>query len=138
MRKSKSARDVIRMQAERQKKERETIEAGAPMVGIFWVIEGEFIPYSTPLAKAEDWGEYKNDPRGHYQVWESLRRASPKLRDLEYDHYPRGRVVFNREEKRFTVFLKASLLTSSATAVILREFNLPADRTDFKTDIHYG
>jgi hypothetical protein len=49
---------------------------------------------------------------------------------------PRGRVLFNKIEKRFHVYLDNVLSKASITRVILERFHLPRKHTSFRTDVH--
>ena len=92
--------------------------AGAPSVGIVWGVRDGAGPLllvtdRTPLAEAEPYGDYLTHPRGHHEVWEGWRRLGPAglaRRGLpaliawhEYEHFPRGRAVFDTGTGRFTL-----------------------------------
>jgi hypothetical protein len=91
-------------------------------VGIFWGIpDGQtytLVLDRTPLSEAEPYGEALTHPRGHYEVWEQWRRLGPAglaRRNLptaivwhEYEHFPRGRVVYRIREQHFIVYADRS------------------------------
>ena len=90
-----------------------------PAVGIVWCVRDgngprRIVIDSTPLGKAELYGDFLTYPQGHYEVWESWRRLGPAglaRRGLptiiawhEYENFPPGRVVFDTCSRRFTVY----------------------------------
>lgn len=88
-------------------------------VGIVWGVRDGDGPLrlaidSTPLVTAEPYGDFLTHPRGHHEVWEGWRRLGPAglaRRGLpaaiawhEYEHFPRGWVVFDTRSSRFTLY----------------------------------
>jgi hypothetical protein len=56
--------------------------AGAPEVGIFWVVDGKAVILGEPLSEAESWGEFKNYSQGHDREWSRfLQRTGVVPRD---------------------------------------------------------
>jgi hypothetical protein len=67
--------------------------AGAPNVGIFWQYGKRLIVAGTPLAKAEAYGEHMTFSSSHLNYWVKLQRGGTVSREMEYEEYPRGRVI---------------------------------------------
>ena len=67
--------------------------AGAPKVGIFWQYGKRLIVAGTPLAKAEAYGEHMTFSSSHLNYWVKLQRGGTVSREMEYEQYPRGRVI---------------------------------------------
>ena len=97
-------------------------------VGIVWGVRYGGGPLrvavdSTPLVAAEPYGDFLTHPRGHHEVWEGWRRLGPAglaRRGLpaaivwhEYEHFPRGRVVFDTRSSRFTLYADRKLQAPS-------------------------
>jgi hypothetical protein len=59
------------------------------------------------------------------------------LWDVEYYQVPRGRVVFNKAEHRFYVYLHKVLRKARIKRMIVEPFHLPLKQTVFRTDLHY-
>jgi hypothetical protein len=74
-------------------------------VGIFWVDQGQLIMASVPLADGIDDGRFVNGPYDHEPYWATVQRSHVHLWDVEYHQVPRGRVLFNKAEDRFYVYL---------------------------------
>lgn len=115
-------------------------EPSAACVGIFWfVMRGgrpELASCKTPWQEAEDYGDFKTEPMAHYEFWPTLQR---KLKVIgEYEDWPRGRVVYNVKDDRFTVYIDRQLAGVPFKAHLLAHFALPADKTTFAFDAHYS
>lgn len=120
-------------------------------VGIFWVIQepgslATLLDHRCSLREAEAYGCMLTCPHGHYEMWEEWRRTlggvntrlKQFLRANEYEEWPRGRVVYDSESNRFTLWAdRQKLQRPDLLAIIVEKFGLPADRTDAKPGRHY-
>ena len=108
-----------------------------PHVGIFWLIRGEILFDTTPLTKAETFGDFKIHSGNHISVWQEwvlARRVPP---EVEYEEYPRGRVAFDTKSKRFNLLAdRCILLEKGVLAKIKNQMRLPRNTTT-GTDPHY-
>jgi hypothetical protein len=86
-------------------------EAGAPEVGLFYVIMGELWLDSTPLPEARHLREVIIPFGKHRSYWTNLRRLIHPLEGVPHDCYPRGRVVFVKTTGRHHVYLGPEILT---------------------------
>ncbi len=126
--------------------------ADRPTVGIVWGVRDGAGPLllvtdRTPLAEAEPYGDFLTHPGGHHDVWEGWRRLGPaglaqrRLPSLiawhEYEHFPRGRVVFDTTTRRFTLYADRKLQTPRVLREVLRVFGLDPARCAVRTDPHY-
>ena len=108
-------------------------------VGIVWGVRDgsgprQLVIDSTPLVEAEPYGDFLTHPRGHYEVWEGWRRlglsglASRRLPTViawhEYEHFPRGRVVFDTRLRRFTLYADRKLQGPAMLVRMLSLFGL--------------
>ena len=124
----------------------------APHVGIFWGVRDgpaalRIVTDLTLLADAESYGDFLTHPSGHYEVWEAWRRLGPaglasrKLPPTiawhEYEHFPRGRVVYHCPTARFTVYADRALQGNAVMTRILDAFQLRRAQCDFRSDAHY-
>ena len=78
--------------------------------GMFWLICNMS---ETAINWSEGWELYtifaKSDSISHKDAWSQIaQRENKQFRHLEYDHYPRGRVVIRNS--RATVYLNRNLL----------------------------
>ena len=126
--------------------------AAMPSVGIVWGVRDGAEPLllvtdCTLLAEAEPYGSFLTHPGGHHDVWEGWRRLGPAglaRRGLptliawhEYEHFPRGRVVFDTTTRRFTFYADRKLQSPGVLREVLRAFGLDRARCAFRPDPHY-
>ena len=123
-----------------------------PRVGIFWSISRSgkspiLVIDATSLPEAEPYGEFLTHPRGHYGVWEKWRklgpqglkkvRLPPEISWHEYEHFPRGRIVFHVPTRTFLIYADRVLTTAKSVARIETLFSLAGTEFIVKTDEHY-
>lgn len=111
--------------------------AGAPEVGIIFVINGQPWIDGKTLRDADDYGHMKMQTHDHFAFWEQLRRAH-LVPDLEYDEVPRGRVTYDTKKSMFYLFLDRCIIKDQKMVdKIERQMNLPSKNTKIETDPHY-
>ena len=124
----------------------------APSVGIFWFVADaaggtRLLALGRALADAEPYGDCLTLPDGHAHAWGAWRDGSlpppapglhPVIDATEYDEWPRGRVVFDTNDRRFVVYADRQLLTAPRLARVRAAFALPADGTVARGDPHYS
>jgi hypothetical protein len=123
--------------------------APTPRLGIFWLVQtsngkARLLTAGCPLDQAEPYGDCLTYGPGHYETWAQWRRdrtVEPALRALvrsyEYEDWPRGRIVFDRSRDLFIIYADRKLLTPATIARIKAQFQLPAERTEIQSDLHY-
>jgi hypothetical protein len=124
----------------------------SPSVGIFWLIPsgGKAVLFTqhSALRDAEAYGDCLTHPVGHYELWERLRalpfpalkkRGLPvEIKSAEYEHYPRGRVVYEKASKTFVIYADARLQTPVLTSKIMQAFHLQGQSNiNVRSDSHY-
>jgi hypothetical protein len=108
-----------------------------PRVGIFWLIGQRLIIDTTPVSKAEAYSTASTHPTSHIDYWTRLQRTGAVPPEVEYEELPRGRVVFDGREQRFTLYADVCILRKkSVVKKLLRLLHLPDD-TALSTDRHY-
>ena len=126
--------------------------ADRPGVGIVWGVRDRAGPLllvtdRTPLAEAEPYGDFLTHPGGHHDVWEGWRRLGPvglARRGLpafiawhEYEHFPRGRVVFDTTTDRFTFYADRKLQAPCVLREVMRVFGINPAQCAVRSDPHY-
>ena len=71
-------------------------------VGLFFVVNGEMLLHTCSIVKGEKSGVFVNYPESHYDVWE--REYSRKYGGIDFDYFPRGRIVFNRKTGEYLLY----------------------------------
>ena len=99
-------------------------------VGLFFVVEGRIILYDCPLDHATRYGDFLNYPFSHDAVWRRLQHARY---GVDFDYYPRGRIVYSVPDERYTVYYDRCC--QLAARMIVRSF--PAGSADSAPDEHY-
>jgi hypothetical protein len=109
----------------------------APLLGIFWLVNGKLVIDSTPLNEAEPYGEHRTHPRSHIDTWTQYQRIGKVPHESEYEEFPRGRVMHHPKSGEFTILAdKCILARKDLIAHIKDALHLPA-KTKIGTDPHY-
>ena len=131
---------------------RHAARRGQPSVGLVWAVRDGAEPWRlvvsrTPLDRAEPYGEALTHSLGHCETWDAWRRLGPAAlarRGLpllvawhEYEHFPRGRVVFHVPARRFTFYADHTLRAPALLPRVLRAFTLDPARCTVRADPHY-
>jgi hypothetical protein len=132
----KTEQELIARICESEQARKKLRIAGAPEVGIFWVIEEEPLIEKTPLNEDGERVDFFA-PKSHSETWPTLQRIGVVPRNSKYEDYPRGRVVYDNETRSFT-FLADECILRDAQMVqkILSSFRLPS-QTKTESDPHY-
>jgi len=102
----------------------------SPRVAIFWLVKGALIFDATPIDEAERYGDCKNHPRGHIDRWKQMQMAGLVSRDVEYEQFPRGRIVFSMKTGTFLLLADRCILKKvSLVKKIMKQLGLPAGKT---------
>lgn len=109
-----------------------------PKVGIFFFIDDSILTDAVPIEKGEQYGNAVQHG-GHYEFWESLMPKTLKERQFKaraYDAYPRGRVVYFPNEKKYCIYADTCL--EMKNIVLVKEhFELIDEYIELQTDEHY-
>jgi hypothetical protein len=126
--------------------------ASKPSVGLFWGLPdpngGVWLLFTTSeLAQAETYGECLTDGRGHQEVWDRWREMSPRelkafgipleVKTQAYDHWPRGRVVYEIRQSRFIIYADQRLHGRRTIKQINSVFGLKTSSVLVRADDHY-
>jgi hypothetical protein len=105
------------------------------MVGIFWLIEDRLVLDTTLLSEAEPYGDCLTHGKSHIDFWTEQQALGTVPHDIEYEEYPRGRVVYNVKTERFTLYADRCILArKSLVGEMKKTMHLPTAQTDVMTD----
>jgi len=106
-------------------------------VGVFWLVDDVLLVHTTPLGKAEAYGDFLIHSDGHDKVWEKYQENGVVPGELEYDEPPRGRVMYDTKTCRFTLLADRCILRRNDLAEkIKKEMHLP-NAIKVGSDPHY-
>jgi hypothetical protein len=105
------------------------------MVGIFWLIENRLVLDTTLLSEAEPYGDCLTHGNSHINFWTEQQGLGTVSHDIEYEEYPRGRVVYHKKAQRFALYADRCILKQKPVVKrIMEAMCLPANKTDVTTD----
>jgi hypothetical protein len=116
---------------------RKNSEPTEPRVGIIYLVGGELLIDSTPLANAGRYGDFRIHEGGHIDFWGELVKNG-KVPNCEYEEFPRGRVAYYTKSGKFTLLADECILSQEdVVGKILSQLNIPPKDIDMGTDSHY-
>ena len=114
-------------------------ESRSPNVGPFYVIDGVVYSDADDIRDVDvSPAGFRDSNNGHYDYWRSLQRYYPEYRNVDYDYYPRGRVVYSTKDDKYYLYADKCILNSQKLIdAIEEELNLPYDKVVVGEDEHY-
>ena len=101
-------------------------------VGLFFVADGKMLLHTCTLSDGETYSDFINYPESHDAVWQ---REYAHKYGVDFDYYPRGRVVFNRTTGIYTLY-QDPCIGDSGIQIRLR-ICPPPNRCKRELDEHY-
>ena len=92
-------------------------------VGPFFYIANKIYSDSVIWSQAEDYGDFKTWG-SHYYFWDTICKSNWDFKELEYNHFPRGRVTYNFIKELYYIYLNPRLNKDSIIKKIIEEFDL--------------
>ena len=92
---------------------------------------------SCPINNADTYGDFKICNTDHYSYWKKIQKTYPRLKIVDYDFYPRGRVVYNTKTDKYHLILDRCIQDENAIDLIIDEFKLPKKDVIIMNDEHY-
>jgi len=68
---------------------------------LFFFLKNKMLLHTCALDEAQKYGDFLNYPYSHDRVWMKLYR---KRYNVDFDYYPRGRIIYNISMDRYTLF----------------------------------
>jgi hypothetical protein len=104
------------------------------MIGPFFRVRGKLKAQTISLTEAEDYGDYLTTSVSHDEVW---RKIFGRGAAVDFDYFPRGRVVYNKRTERYTVYIDKCLDTPELIEEIAAAFGLQDSVYNVEFDEHY-
>lgn len=74
-------------------------------VGLFFFINNDFAFVGCDISQADNYGDFLVYDESHFDVWERLSdQALINGMRVDYDYYPRGRVVYRKTDNTFVIY----------------------------------
>ncbi len=70
-------------------------------VSLFFVVNGKFLIHSCKKEAGEKYGNFINYPESHMEIWD---KYYYKKYHVDFDYFPRGRVVYNIEADKYYLY----------------------------------
>jgi hypothetical protein len=116
---------------------RKNADPTSPKVGIIYLVGGELLIDSTPLARAGRYGDFRIHELAHFDFWAKLMKGG-KVPNTEYEEFPRGRVAYHTKSGKFTLLADECILSQEdVVSEILSQLNIPPKDTEMGMDSHY-
>ena len=103
-------------------------------VGLFYFINDDIFPHTCNLLNAVQYGDFLTYPKSHDYIW---RCDYYNKYFVDFDYYPRGRVVYNQKIKLFTVYIDKDLNKLKLITKIIQSFKIDEDIYKIDYDEHY-
>jgi hypothetical protein len=138
-------KDLVDRFAEISKKAEQSELAGKPEVGIFWINPNSntiFGDHATPLDVGVGLDGSKTEittPHTHLDTWKLYQQHGilpPEFKEKKWNAIPRGRVLYDAENKKFHVVGHRLVKEPDIQEQIRSRFKLPYN-TQFYQDDHY-
>jgi hypothetical protein len=109
----------------------------SPKVGIIYLVGGELLIDSTPLAQAGVYDVFRIHERSHIDFWAELVKSG-KVPSSEYEEFPRGRVAYHPKSNKFGLLADQCILNQEKIlGKIFSRLHIPLKDTAIGTDCHY-
>lgn len=92
-------------------------------VGAFFIVNGDILSNEIDVRDGESYGDFVNYS-SHWDLWRAAQRQYPDLKSIEYDTFPRGRVVYNKATHKYIIYLDSKLNNEIDIELITDRFDL--------------
>ncbi len=108
-----------------------------PLVGIFWFHQQTILAKTCKITEGiQGVHGLIDSPFDHWKIWEEMPKPSA-LWELEYHQLPRGRVIYDVNQKKARVYLDKNLAKETLKEIIRSHFQLSNYTICWLLDSHY-
>ena len=100
-----------------------------PKIGPFFYFRGRLLYHAVDISQGRPQAGKLDDPLGHDILWDKTVRAG------DYIDCPRGRVVWDEEQKRAIIYIDRCIDKEEIVAKIVSKYELDAYEKEY--DEHY-
>jgi hypothetical protein len=112
-------------------------ESRTPMVGPFFFIDNNLYDSAEYVTEVPSIRGYSDGSDSHCKFWAFLQGIYPELRNVDYDYWPRGRVVYDGNSDRYNIIVDRDINDKKHIDEIIDTFYLPRNKCVVNTDEHY-
>ena len=105
-------------------------------VGAFYFLGDHILSNAADVRDAEEYGGFVNYS-SHWDLWSAFLRKYPDYKYLDYDYFPRGRIVFDKNIHKYILYIDPKLNSRKYLDKIEDEFGLTRSSYVFGEDEHY-
>lgn len=105
-------------------------------VGAFYFIGNKIITNDIPVEKGNEYGDYINYS-SHWDLWRAFVAEYAEYDFLDYDYFPRGRVIYDKANEKFILYVDAKLNSEKYIRKIEKQYLLDAGYYVQGVDEHY-
>lgn len=105
-------------------------------VGAFYFIGNHIVSNNIDMRDGDSYGDYVNYS-SHWDLWKSFLRVYPEYKYLDYDYFPRGRVVFDKKNWKYVLYIDDKIKSKEYLDKIETHYNLSKGSYEFGNDEHY-
>ena len=98
-------------------------------VRLFFVVNGKFLIHSCKKENGEKYGDFINYPQSHMEVWD---KYYYKKYHVDFDYFPRGRVVYTIKEDKYYIYHDRCI--KDLSSIIGKE---STEQLEIREDFHY-
>lgn len=106
-------------------------------VGAFYFIGNKIITNDIDVRNGESYGGYVNYS-SHWDLWRAFLREYPEYKGLNYDYFPRGRVVFDGNTHKYILYIDPKLNSDKYLSKIKSHYRLASGSYVLGDDEHYS
>lgn len=92
-------------------------------IGAFYIVNGDILSNETDVRNGEEYGDFINYS-SHWDLWRAAQKYYPILKKVEYDTFPRGRVVYHKATHKYIIYLDPKLNNVLDLELIIDRFSL--------------
>ena len=106
-------------------------------IGIFWIVNNRIDGLKEPVENGEDYGDTVQPSCDHFTYWDEFVLRYPKLKLMEYDEIPRGRVVYDKKKNCFVILSSYTVLNNKELIKSICQFYGLEGNVELRWDEHY-
>lgn len=92
-------------------------------VGAFFIVNGDILSNDVAVQDGDEYGNFVNYS-SHWDLWRAAQKALPQLRKIDYATFPRGRVVYNKDTRKYIIYIDPKLNNVIDLDIITSQYNL--------------